>query len=528
MKTTAVWKSHSILAIAVVLLAASLAQAQRPQLIRLYRDESRALPLGSPVWTTLHRSAGYHVTVGMDLLDYGRLKCCDVIIVWNSVETISYDPVELDAVTRFVQEGGGLLLVGNPALSRPTTARASFLKGRFRNLQKLPDSSFSMNQLSGLYDVRFANGMRPGEPIYQTTTEPNHGINVSLLQARQPLAPLICNNASVQTLVEAHGGPAVVAVEHGAGRVIICSASRLLMKQGSLAERKLGKTDTVLGAQKKLVDGWLRWLAARRFSTIAKEPPLPGRVLPRVEKELDNAVFYYIPQVEPRATEILADWDRIWADFSDYTGLESPMACAPGDLRRHKMEVYIRPAMGGGYAGAREVALAAFGDEWRATAVLGHEVGHKLLGAPTSSMSEGFAQWMNFRGLRATGRTVVADERLQQALAEYRRADPTGRELDLADGMTDITKSKACQGKWLWVLLELEKNHGDDFIRRYVKSLRAGVPLDGSHHKRVGTKRVKVTMEDLVFHMSQAAGLDLAPWFRDLGITVGFRSVQRP
>ena len=154
------------------------------------------------------------------------------------------------------------------------------------------------------------------------------------------------------------------------------------------------------------------------------------------------------------------------------------------------------------------------------TAVLGHEVGHKLLRGCNGSVWEAFAEWLSSRALRAAGYAQEAQEKINRHLADFRAADPQGTALDIANPQTDIKQRKACQGKWIWIMSQLCEKHGDTFVRDYVTALRNNTRPAGSQRKLVA-RQANLRMRDHVAALSKAAGEDLTAWFTKLGITVG-------
>jgi hypothetical protein len=118
------------------------------------------------------------------------------------------------------------------------------------------------------------------------------------------------------------------------------------------------------------------------------------------------------------------------------------------------------------------------------------------------------------------GFTQAADAKRQKHSDDFRKVDPTGRQLNILDPQADIRESPACQGKWMNMLEDLEAKYGGDFLKRYVACLRKGVLFQGAHHKLVDGRRELLGMQDIVRAMSEAAGEDLRPWFIERGISL--------
>ena len=484
--------------------------------IKVYVDESRSLQLGNKLWKSLSQKDGYFHTRNMDLIEYEQLKCYDVMIIRNDIEILSYSEKELEAIRRFVENGGGLLVSGNGRAHAKTKAR--FSQGRWLDLMPVPQLFFSTNQIAELFGVAFTNASRSDTPNFNTGSPLNIGLNFSLLAFKQHLSPLICENTKAQVLIDKFNMPIVVSLEHGKGRAIFCGANRIFIEYGSSVDRKLGKMDKMIEVQKRLLDKWLRWLAyngnSQQYFDFLKD------ILPRVKLVSEQADFYCIPQLKPHTEKLMDDFGKIWADFSEYLDISSPLEFLRKVEPGTKLSVKVRAAKAGGLSGGTSVSVPVMGKKHKPAGVFSHEVGHKLLGGVNGSASEAFAEWLNCRGLRATGHVDVAEEKMNQYLTHFREVDPVGKELDIVDRLSDTQERKACMGKWMWILSELERKYGDDFIKRYVKCLRSGLELSGSHRKIVDGKSVKISMDDIVHFMSKAAGEDLVPWFQELGITV--------
>ncbi len=486
--------------------------------VKIYVDESRSLQLGGEIWKGLSENDGYISTRSMDLIEYEQLKCYDVMIVRNYVETLSYSEEELEAIRRFVEDGGGLLVIGNVIPHRKT--KATYSNGKWSDLMPLPEATFSMNQIAAMFQIAFTNAVRTETAHFNTQSPVNDGSDLSLLEFEQPLSPLICHRDETQILIDNFDMPVAVSLDYGEGRAIFCGAHRLFVEYGSYSDRKLGRTDAIVEVQKDLLDNWLRWLSYRKSSQQLNISNWPDDIPPRVKLSSQMADFYCIPQLQNHTERVMEDWTKIWPSFSGYVGVSSPLEFLPGVKPGEKLSVFVRAAEQGGLSGGTRVHIAAMGEEWRPAAILSHEVGHKLLGGVNTSVSEGYAEWMNCRGLRAMGYFDAAEEKMSKHLNDFHRVDPTGKELDIVDSLLDAQEFHACMGKWMWILSELERKYGEDIIRRYVACLRTGLELSGAHNKVVDGKRVKLSMDDIVHFMSKASGEDLFPWFGELGITV--------
>lgn len=497
-----------------LMLLTSAASAAR---IKLYIDESRSMQLGLQTWFRPRCAQAAAMTRVTDLLRLENLRNYDVAAVWNQTESIQYSPEEIEAVKTFVAKGGGLLIIGNPGPH--TQDRARFANDIFPQPVALPESRFSLNGLSGAFGPLFSNASRPGSPNY-TSGHPLTDVS-TLNQTRfgQPLSCLMGSPKDAKTIATAFGHPVIVALSYGKGRVIVCGASRLFMNYGKLPDVKLGKHDTEIAAQQDLLVHWLEWLSANSPCRESGEAKVPLRIPGRVVVSESGITVYTIPPFEPTARQLAGFWKKAWPELARTTGLSSPIELVSDLPSGAKLEVYLCAAEAGGLSAANRVALPAVGGDERLVGVLGHEVGHKLLGGCNTSVSEAFAEWLSIKALAAAGLSERARAKEAEKIKEYRDEDPTGSKLNVSDSTTEITKSKACQGKWIWILKELEREHGDTFLKAYVSALRSEVTLTNAARKSVNGVERKLTMGDHIRALSKAAGKDLAPWFKELGIT---------
>jgi hypothetical protein len=485
--------------------------------IKLYIDESRSLQLGIQVWFSPRFSQSVKKTRVTDLITLENLRNYDAMVVWNQMENIPYSPEELDAVKTFVTSGGGLLVIGTPGPY--TKNRGQFVKGVFPKPEALPSADFSLNALSALFGPLFSNADRSGSPEFKRGIPLTDVSTLAGVTFEQPLSCLVGDLRGTETIVSAFGHPVIVARKYGKGRVIICGASRLFMKYGKLADRKLGKNDTEIAAQEDLLINWLEWLSAGSPVRDGNSANLPQRIPGRVRLSESGLIIYTIPQLEPKARQLAADWKKVWPELARITGLSSPVELGRGAMPETPLEVYLCASTAGGLSAANRIAIPAMGGDERLVGVLSHEVGHKLLGGCNTSVSEAFAQWCAMKGLAAVGFNQQAENELAEKLKTFRQEDPTGKKLDINDNINDVTKSRACQGKWIWILDQLEREHGDTFLKDYLSALRQNIDLRDPARKVVDGATQRLSMTDHIKALSAAAGKDLFPWFKSLGIT---------
>jgi len=185
------------LSIGLLPVGATLAADSSP--VKLYNDESRSLQMGRYVWNGLNRKDGFFQTRVMASPSYDLLKQYDVMIIWNHIETLSYSRSELEAIRKFVEAGGGLLLLGDPLIPR-YAANLRPRKVLFKDAQPLPFNDFSMNQIADMFGVQFSNGNMIGKPSFAKKDPVSVGIDTTLLSFEQSLSPLLLTKSGTRRL----------------------------------------------------------------------------------------------------------------------------------------------------------------------------------------------------------------------------------------------------------------------------------------------------------------------------------------
>jgi len=409
--------------------------------------------------------------------------------------------------------------LGNPLIPR----YAEHLRPRrvlFKDAQPLPFNTFSMNQIANMFGVRFSNGHVMGKPSFARNHPVSVGMDTTFLSFDQSLSPLLCKNRGIKTLVYANGKPVAVSLSYGKGRVGICAAPGLFMQYGRLRDRILGNTDHIISVQKELLMRWLRWLAEN--SPVRRVSPSGYQisVVPEIKLSGNNAEVYCIPPLRTVASDLLAKWELIWEDFSEHTGLESPLDFVPAAKPGDKLQIYLRSATAGGLAAGTRVSVPGAGEESAMISVLGHEVGHKFLLGWNVATAEAIAEWFAIRALRATGHRDLAEHKIQTFRADFAKADPSRKAVDVSIDPKDIRLSQATGPKWFWIMTQLCEKYGDDTIEKYIASIHRNNRMFNQYLKFDGNKRIPLTFEDHVAALCDATGEDLRPWFRSIGTTL--------
>ena len=507
------------LVLLIEFLSPAVTSATDSSPVKLYVDESRSLQLAVQVWKSLSKKDGFFQTRVMASASYDILKQYDVMIIWNQIETFSYSQTELEAIRKFVEDGGGLLLLGDPLIPR-YAVNLKPEKVLFKDAEPLPFEDFSMNQIAEMFGVQFSNGSINDTPSFAFRDPLLTGIDTKLLSFEQTLSPLLYTKRNVNRLVSADRKPVVVSLSYGKGRVGICAARGLFMKVGRLFDRKLGTTDHIISVQKEFMVRWLKWLAENSPVRQISPSDYPASIVPEIKLSGGNAEVYCIPPLRPAARDLLVKWELVWNDFSKYTDLPTPLEFIPAAKPEDKLQVYLRAATAGGLAAGTRISVPGAGEESAMISVLGHEVGHKLIGGWSMPTSEAFAEWFAMRALRATGYSELAEDKMKTSYADFIKLDPSHKKVDISVEPTNVELSRAIGSKWTWMMAQLSEKYGDDVISKCIASLHKNNNMRNVVKKFEGNKAVPVTIKDYVIAFSDATGEDLTPWFRSLGTTI--------
>lgn len=125
-------------------------------------------------------------------------------------------------------------------------------------------------------------------------------------------------------------------------------------------------------------------------------------------------------------------------------------------------------AGGGGWAGGHAAGVCVYGkDPAYPIKVMAHELTHSTTGPWPRAFNEAWASLVGMRAAEALGHPKSADDELARIIRRLDKVDPTRRDLDMMDSdngpMNHDYKHKAT-----WMLLELEKKYGDDFVARFL------------------------------------------------------------
>ena len=393
---------------------------------------------------------------------------------------MSYADEERAAVREFVTKGGGLLMTGN-GFRWAQRNRAVSVEAQ---QAPLAQERMTLNQLAGAFGVMFTaeRPSRRDRKNLRIAAHPCYGER-GVAELSEILGSGSYCVLSVRPEIEAEalvadgsGRPLAVAFRCGEGRVVAVGADMWSQDRPESYE---------------LASDVLTWLGEGRLSAQYGQRAEPETVESSTSIERDGFRLLYNPQIEYRATAIAPLAERSLR-FTD--GL-----LAGSQRAMRKLSIRLIIAEQGGASG-KNINVSALGPLHRIAGVVAHERAHQFY---RGVREEYFAHYIGIRARMSLGYPDEARAIIAAETAAFRAEDPKGDGIDIMGPM-----SRAAQGKYVWMLEELEKKHGPDFIGKFFARWRQDVSaprsLDAAH---------------FVQYMSEAAGEDLAPWFKALGTT---------
>lgn len=405
----------------------------------------------------------------VDVRNWGTLHKFDLsnvnLLVLTSGDTrVPYTPATIAAVRKYVEGGGGLLLMadgrgaaeGKPL---PIGALAKTFGVDFRREAAKPP----------------IRAIGPGAP---TEVEFAGGGTLEL-------------TGPWRTLATAEGGVVVFAGRpYGAGRVLAAS-------RGLLGSRP--------DASDPLNQSWIRtqiaWLTANK----RVDPNRPPRhAFAELTRQVGPLTLEFHEGTEKFADDISREYKEIRPHLVAITGVEP----APGMITR----MLMLPTGGGGFSSGERIAIGAWwGDypthRYPMVELISHEAGHSwVLPHPEPVWNEPIATYLGI----LVGRRMMmpeADETLKRAIEAARRQDPNLDKIDI--GKPDAPNA-VVWGKTYFLFEEIERLHGPGTLAKYFQAKRRLVPAT----------RPGYSLDDSVAVWSAAVGQDLFPFFRKHGIDV--------
>ena len=459
-----------LMACAAIALASGLASAaeeQRP--VRVLVDRSHEwLFAHDDLAERMLRPAGFEIVLCDASLDSKlKLQDCDVVVVQQTTNAFPFSDPEIARLKEYVEHGGRLVVVGNPACPVKKLAAA------------------------------FGFALRPRPCRLPLRCAPwlcaSWGAEAELRTRRMTCC--VDGDGSVKKLItDQDGVPVALLKELGQGQVLCFADDGAYWDFCAQRDKDLRVPNVPS--------------TVALFKCLVPEQPrrTPGPAVIRTpaerELELGPLLVRYSNPVADRAQALLDLLPRVSAFVAKANGKRPPT---------EQFTVNILASGGGGWSGGKEIGVQCGGSVAANVAVIAHELTHSWTGPLPGILGEGWASMVGMRAAGALGfPKAAADERRMWA-AQLTTFEKDGQQLDITLVDRDRRLFGASEAKMMSMIEQLEAEHGTDFIPRFLELCRA---LKGSEAP---------TLQEVLYYFSLVAGADLAPAQRQLGTTV-----QRP
>ncbi|MBP1741445.1 MAG: Peptidase family domain, partial [Deltaproteobacteria bacterium] len=233
-------------------------------------------------------------------------------------------------------------------------------------------------------------------------------------------------------------------------------------------------------------------------------------IWPELEIRRNKIVFQYTRALEPQIEFLLKAYPEV------YNTLESMFQLSP------KETLYIQalPSAGSGYHWEKQrvVAIGCLIEPGSVIAIMAHELVHAW-GLPTP---RNFAHgWTTFtddyiaHALKLFPSAEI-ERRWQSELDKVKEVDPGLNQLDITSQARDPREQRLLDKKVGLILKELHKRFGMETFAKFLRICREHAAISAKANPDDPT----MSLGSFVFYFSQAANVDLVPFFRKYGTTV--------
>jgi len=413
-----------------------------------------------------------------------------VITYQSNPESQKYPPGEVEAVRKFVEAGGGLIIMG----------------GGIHSDDKV--QLWPINSLAKEFGAAFES--RASKPPYTDLGDP---LTEALELPESGRVPALSLDASWRMLIHGANDTPILAIrEFGEGRIAIMSDLKMT-EWGKDSPKNTTKSKKANGT---FLHGLLYWITADQTPAggsrkLPKEAWGGGAIYPELQAEVGNiTVFYAENQKESSMKAITDDMPEIKAKIENWL----PSAPPPG-----RMYLILSSGGGGGWAvnayAPKEVGIISLKPEG-ILSVFAHELAHTMAGPPNDKgevagrlprvFSEAHAGWFQGKvGALRTGKRVGHEPN------KLFDKDSDGKTIDLANLGREKDANRKGWNKLWWLWQKLDDRYGTTWYPRWmwVKNVRWQDDPDR-----------RLSWDEVVEDMSIAVGEDLFPFFREIGTTL--------
>jgi len=421
----------------------------------------------------------YVVPNGIDVRNWGTLHKYDfsnvnLLILQSSASPCPYLPEDIEAVRKFLAEGGGVVVLGDYSLFRQ-------------------EKQYRLNALVKHFGAEF---------VSESAQKPLKGYSIlkkEKIDSYSPKTIRLGKSVDWEILVKDAKGRVVMAKRRvGKGQLVVVSRS--------LSGHKPDASDPIN-------DGWWKPLLRQITANKPIDPKRrPRHQMPENRTERERLPIQYSDYMKSHADAIYAVYDQCFPVIQEVMGVPP----SEGMLTK----LILLPTGGGGFSSGSSIGLAAWWGnfpekKYGMVELISHESTHSWVHPFTEPMwNEGIATYVGILVGRRMGLAEDADSTLAGWIRGARRHDKDMAKYDLANGRDVPHVVRMAKPMWIFEQLRKEK---PDIVARYFQTKRKLATPD---------KIKKYTADDSVAVLSIAMGRDLFGWFQSLGITVDRSKAQ--
>jgi len=421
----------------------------------------------------------YVTEKGIDVRNWGTLHKYDfsnvnLLIIQSGASPCPYLPEDIEAVRQLLEEGGGVVVLGEYSLFREET-------------------HYRLNTLAKQFGAEFVN---------ESATKPLRGCSILEKETIDSYSPRIIRldeTINWEILVEDTNGRAVMARRrNGKGHLVVASRS--------LCGYKPDASDPIN-------DTWWKPLLKQITANKPVDPERrPRNQMPENKTQRQRLPVQYSDYMKSHADAIYAVYDQCFPVIQEVMGVPP----SEGMLTN----LILLPTGGGGFSSGSSIGLAAWWGgfpekKYGMVELISHESTHSWVHPFAEPMwNEGIATYVGILVGRKMGLQEDADSTLAGWIRGARKHDEDMTKYDLANG--DNVPHAVRMAKPMYIFEQLREEK-PDIVARYFQTKRKLATPD---------KIKKYTADDSVAVLSIAMGRDLFGWFRSLGITVDRSNVQ--
>ncbi len=408
------------------------------------------------------RPAGFEVVLSDASLGATEpLASFDIVMVQQTRSRFPFSAGEVEALSRYLDAGGNVLLVGSP---------------RTPIAEVVAHFGINLQSCDGRAPVQCADLLR------------QFGADATL-QTRAIRCALSTQGRAEPLIADASGNLLALIARRGAGKLTVFADDAAYWDFCAQRDEALRVPNT------STTVALFRLLLGDRVP--AGEGPPVRRVPGEHTVEVGTLTVRYSDPIADSVGPLLEVLPRV----------EDHVIQANGRRPAGHLAVHVLATGGGGWSGGKEIGIQCGGDLSATIAVIAHEMTHSCEGPLPGILSEGWASLVGMRAAYSLGFPEAAREERRSWQHRWDNAKRENGPLDLA--ARDIPRNLfgGYEGKMMSLVEHLEDTYGKDFMPRFLELKWA-----------IAGKR-QISMQDVLWLFSVTAGEDLSEFYRSIGTT---------